>query len=177
MQMGQMQDNNMIINDNFFERGRGRGINGNIQNGEGTNGMMRINGQNYNTPSGKLDGLQREMIFSHFSDKHVIMEQVYENGKKVMHSNVFSNGMKISFTNENLPKKISFINPDYFQIALKAKNLLYKDKVLKILKKNRNLSCYTINNNSLQINKLNHQFDFESLVKLDSNNKETVDSI
>jgi hypothetical protein len=177
MPMGQMQEGNMIINDNFFERGRGRGVNGNIQNGEGTNGMMRINGQNYNTPSGKLDGLQREMIFSHFSDKHVIMEQVYENGKKVMHSNVFSNGMKISFTNENLPKKISFINPDYFQIASNTKNLLYKEKVLKILKKNRNLSCYTINNNSLRINRLNLQFDFESLVKLDSNNKKEASNI
>ena len=94
---------------------------------------MRINGQNYNMPSGKLHGLQREMIFSHYSDKHVIVEQIYESGKKVLHCNVFSNGLRVSFRNESLPKKISFMRPDYLEIGRKVENLLYKDKVLQLL--------------------------------------------
>lgn len=96
-------------------------------------GSMRINGQNYNMPSGKLHGLQREMIFSHYSDKHVIVEQIYESGKKVLHCNVFSNGLRVSFRNESLPKKISFMQPDYLGIAMKVGNLLYKDRVLGLL--------------------------------------------
>lgn len=97
-------------------------------------GSVRINGQNYNMPSGKLHGLQREMIFSHYSDKHVIVEQIYESGKKVLHCNVFSNGLKISFRNESLPKRITFIEPDFVEIAGKVPNLLYKGKVLSLLK-------------------------------------------
>lgn len=170
MQMGQVQEGNVLFGEGIFERGRGRPANGNTQGGDsGGNGMMRINGQNYNTPSGKLDGLQREMIFSHFSDKHVIMEQVYESGKKVMHSNVFSNGMKISFTNENLPKKISFINPDYYEIASKIENLLYQDKVLRILRDNKRLRGYSRKRPFQRPRKFKMPQKLESLFKFESN--------
>ena len=162
---------NFFINEGFYNAPRQQRTNMNGQGLLENNGMMRINGQNYNTPSGKLDGLQREMIFSHFSDKHVIMEQVYENGKKVMHSNVFSNGIKISFTNENLPKKISFINPDFQKIASNIPHLLYKDKVLKLLKENKNLSAFSNKKslNRLRIASLRSNIEFEESQKESKN--------